>query len=339
MDHDGTEIDVRLQTSALGDLETITSFGTLAESLGYDRVWIPETWGIDAVTVSTLLAERTDELGIGVSIFPTYSRSPALVGQTAATLQAASGGRFRVGLGPSGPAVIENWHGIPFERPLRRTREYVEIVTQVLAGETVSYDGTFFELSGFRLRCDPPEDPPGVDVAAMGPKAVELTGRFADGWHALMLTPDGLRDRASDLRRGASAGDRDPADIHTTLTVPCCVLEDAATARDLARGHIAFYVGAMGTFYRDALIAQGYEDIATEIHDAWQAGETDRARQALDDDLLDSLAIAGTADDVRPRLEAFTGVDVVDAVSLYIPSRATNDQVRETMETVARCVE
>ncbi|MEF8781430.1 MAG: TIGR04024 family LLM class F420-dependent oxidoreductase, partial [Haloferacaceae archaeon] len=195
--------DVSLPVAAQPSLDAIVSMAQRAEGAGYDRVWLPETWGRDAVTTLALAAERTDRIGLGTSITNVYSRSPALVGQTAATLQEASDGRFRVGLGPSGPEVIQRWHGESFDRPLRRTREYVEIVRAVCAGEEVDYDGDVFDLSGFRLRCDPPEPAPPIDAAGLGPKSVELAGRFADGWHALLLTPDGLRDRLSDLRRGA----------------------------------------------------------------------------------------------------------------------------------------
>lgn len=169
-----TRIDVSLPVASQPSVETLSEQAIRAESLGYDRVWVPETWGRDVVTVLASLAARTDDIGIGASVMPVYSRSPALIGQTAATLQEVSGGRFRLGLGPSGPVVIENWHGVSFDRPLRRTRETIEIVTRVLSGESVAYDGEFFELSGFRLRCEPPEPRPPVDAAGMGPKAMEL---------------------------------------------------------------------------------------------------------------------------------------------------------------------
>ncbi|MDY7081689.1 MAG: TIGR04024 family LLM class F420-dependent oxidoreductase, partial [Halobacteria archaeon] len=261
-------IDVSLPVAAQPSFETVVEQGTRAEELGYDRVWLPETWGRDAVSILSTIAERTDEIGVGSGIFPVYSRSPALVGQTAATLHEASGGRFRVGIGPSGPAVIENWHGYDFGNPLKRTREYVEIIKEVQSGEPVDYDGEIFNLRGFRLRFEPPEPPAPIDVAAMGPKAVELAGRFADGWHALMFTPDGLRERFDDLERGAELGDRNLDNFRTLLMLTCCALEDGDRARQLARQHIGFYIGGMGTYYRDALARQGY-DVANEIHEAW----------------------------------------------------------------------
>ena len=331
----GAAVDLSLPVAAQPSLDAVVEQGERAEELGYDRVWLPETWGRDAVTTLATLAARTETVGIGTSILPVYSRSPALVGQTAATLQEASDGRFRVGLGPSGPAVIQNWHGVPFDRPLKRTREYVEIVRAVLSGEQVDYDGDVFSLRGFRLRCDAPDPAPPVDVAAMGPKAVELAGRFADGWHALMFTRDGLRDRLDDLRRGADLGDRDPADVRTTLSLPCCALDDGDRARELVRGHVAFYVGGMGTFYRDALARQGLEEVAHEIHDRWQAGEREAALAALSDDLLDSLAVAGTPDEARGALDAFREVEGVDAVSVSFPRGATVEEIEATADALA----
>ncbi|QLG62418.1 TIGR04024 family LLM class F420-dependent oxidoreductase [Halorarum salinum] len=330
-----TQFDVSLPVAARPSLDDVVSLAEAAEGNGYDRVWLPETWGRDAVTTLALAAERTDEVGLGASILNVYSRSPALVGQTAASLQEASGGRFRLGLGPSGPAVVENWHGADFERPLRRTREYVEVVRRVLSGEEARYDGDFFRLGGFRLRQGPPDPAPPVDAAGLGPKAVELAGRFADGWHALMLTPDGLRDRLEDFRRGAELGDRDPDDARVTLSLTCCVDEDGERARRRARQHLAFYLGGMGTFYRDALARQGHEDTAHAVYDAWNDGDRGAATAALDDGLLDGLAVAGTPDEARERLDEFAAVDGVDALTIGFPRGADDAAIRNTMEALA----
>ncbi|MFC7045970.1 TIGR04024 family LLM class F420-dependent oxidoreductase [Halobacteriaceae archaeon GCM10025711] len=330
-----TAITVHLPVAAQSSLDDLVDLGIAAEAHGYHRAWLPETWGRDAVTVLATLAERTADIGIGTSILPVYSRSPALVGQTAATLQEASGGRFRLGLGPSGPAVIEGWHGTEFDRPLRRTREYVDIVRQVLAGEEVTYDGDVFQVGGFRLRQGPPDTTPGIDVTGMGPKAVELAGRFADGWHALMFTPDGFRDRFADLERGADLDDRSVDDVQTTLMVTACALEDGDRARNLVRQHSAFYVGGMGTFYRDALARQGYEETANAVYDAWQAGDHKQAMAALDDDLLDELTVTGTPEAAREQLDRFAGIEGVDRVSIGFPRAATPDDITATLAALS----
>jgi coenzyme F420-dependent oxidoreductase len=329
------ERDVFLPVAAQPSVEALVEQAERAESLGYERVWLPETWGRDAVTVLTSIARETERVGIGTSIMPLYSRSPALIGQTAATLGEVSDGRFRLGLGPSGPIVVENWHGVEYGNPLRRTRETVDVVREVLSGEEVTYDGEYFDLEGFRLRCDPPDPAPPIDVAGMGPKAVELAGRFADGWHALMLTPGGLADRIEDLERGADLGERDPDDLRVTLSLTCAALDDPERAREIVRQHTAFYVGGMGTFYRENLARQGYEETAHAVYDAWNEGDRERATAAIDDDLLDDLAVAGTPEEARDRLESFAALDAVDAVSVSFPRAATGEEITSTIDNLA----
>lgn len=327
--------DVFLSVGAQPSLDAMVDQIELAEELGYDRAWVPESWGRDAVTVLALAAERTTEIGLGSSIFNTYSRSPALLGQTATTLQEASDGRFRLGVGPSGPLVIENWHGMTFGNPLRRTRETVEIVKQVLSGEEVTYSGEYFEVDGFRLRCDPPDPVPPVDAAGLGPKAVELCGRFADGWHATTFTHDGLAERIEDLNRGMELGDRDPENFRTTVSVTCCALDDGERAEKLVTQHLAFYLGGMGTYYRDSLARQGYEDLAHEIYDAWQAEERERALSLVSTELREKMGVAGTPEQARAELEAYESLDGVDAIYTAFPRGARPAEIEETMEALA----
>ncbi|MEM4780544.1 MAG: TIGR04024 family LLM class F420-dependent oxidoreductase [Halalkalicoccus sp.] len=329
-----TARDVHLPVAAQSGVESLVSYARRAEREGYGRVWLPETWGRDAVSTLAVLAERTDSVGLGASILPVYSRSPTLVGQTAATLQEISEGRFRLGIGPSGPAVIEGWHGASFERPLRRTREYVEIVRRVLSGERVEYDGEIFALSGFRLRSGPPEVPPKIDVAGLGPKSVELAGRFGDGWHAVVFTPDGIEERLDDLRRGTELGDRDPSELRTTLSLTCCVLDDRERARELARQHTAFYVGGMGTYYRESLARQGYEEEANAVASAWANGERERALDAIPDELLDDLCAAGTPEEARETIERFEAIDGLDAVAVSFPRGASEREIEATIDAL-----
>ncbi len=238
-------------------------------------------------------------------------------------------------MGPSGPRVIEGWHGASFERPLRRTRETIDIVKRVLSGDSVEYDGDIFELSGFRLRSEPPDPAPPIDAGGLGPKAVELAGRFADGWHALLCTAEGMEDRLADFDRGAELGDRDRAGQRVTFSVPCCALEDRERARDLTRQHLAFYVGGMGTYYRDALARQGYEETATEVFEQWNGGDRETAIAAVDDDLLDALAVAGTPEECRDRIERFESIDGVDALNVSFPRGAERADIEATMDTLA----
>lgn len=330
-----TDRDLYLPVAAQPSVDRLVELSQRAERAGYDRVWLPETWGRDAVTTLTSIAHGTDDIGIGTSILNVYSRSPALIGQTAATLQEVSQGRLRLGVGPSGPLVVEGWHGADFERPLRQTRETIDVLRQVLSGETVEYDGDIFELSGFRLRCEPPDPAPPVDAGGLGPKSVELAGRFADGWHAILLTADGMADRLEDFDRGGDLGDRDRESQRVTLSVPCCALEDGERARDLTRQHVAFYVGGMGTYYRDALARQGYEERAHEIAQQWASGEQEAAVDTVDDELLDDIAVAGTPAACLDRLEQFERIDGVDALNVSFPRAAEKADIEATMDVLA----
>ena len=327
--------DIYLPVAAQPSVDTLVEQAQQGERFGYERVWLPESWGRDAVTTLTAIAERTERIGIGSSVMNVFSRSPALLGQTATTLQEVSDGRLRLGVGPSGPILVEGWHGPDFENPLRRTRETIEILTAVTGGETVEYSGEQFNLGGFRLRCDPPEPRPPVDAAGMGPKAVELAGRFADGWHALMLTRTGLRSRLADFARGSELGDRDRSTQRVTLTVTSCALDDRERARDLVRGHICFYIGGMGTFYREAMARQGYEEEAHEIATRWANGNREAAKATLTDQLLDEVAVAGTPAECRDRIERFESVDSVDAVNVAFPRAADEDEILQTAATLA----
>lgn len=330
-----TDRDVHLPVAAQPSVGTLVDQTVRAEALGYDHAWLPETWGRDAVTALTLMADRTEEIGIGSSIVNVWSRSPATLGQTAATQQEVADGRFRLGIGPSGPILMEGWHGVDFERPLRRTREAVEVINMVTTGENVEYEGHFFNLSGFQLRCDPPETPPPVDVAAMGPTAVEMTGRFADGWHATLFSPEGMEERLDDLRRGAEMGDRDPGEVRTVLSLTCCALADGERARQLARQHAAFYVGGMGTYYRDSMARQGYEDEAHEISAAWASGDRERALSVISDEMLDAFAAAGTPGRAREELAKFAEIDGLDAIAVGFPRGADESEIVETLEALA----
>jgi len=330
----GPTRDVFLPVAAQPSIDTLIEYAQDAEALGYDRAWLPETWGRDAVTVLTSIAERTERIGIGTSIANVYSRSPALIGQTAATLQEASGGRLRLGLGPSGPAVIEGWHGTDFERPMRQTRETIDIIRLVLSGDSVEYDGDIFQLSGLRLRCDPPDTLPGIDAAGMGPKSVELAGRFGDGWHALMLTKQGLRDRLEDLERGAELGGKDMEDLRVTLSLPCIALEDRERARRLVSSHVAFYIASMGTFYREALARQGYRETVDEVASKWSNGDQDRAIQTVSRELLDSIGVAGTPSECQEQFADWQTIEGIDAVSVSFPRSAKPTEIQRTLRVL-----
>jgi len=294
----------------MASVEAVAEMAERAESLGYDRLSVPEVTGRDAVTVLATLAGRTDGIGLSNDVLSPWSRSPAMLGQTGVTLQEASGGRYRMGLGTSSPALTEQWHFGDYDRPLRRLRETIEVVNQVASGDRLDYDGDLFAGGGLSLRGVDPVGLP-IDVAALGPKTTELAGRFADGWVPQLFTTDALTDRLADLRRGADLADRDPGDLRVAVTVRSCALEDPERAREVARRQIAFMVAAYGPYYRQSIARQGFEAATDAIHDAWTDGERTDAVGAVTAEMVDGLVAAGTPETVRETVARYEGVDAV----------------------------
>src|ERR671919_1871267 len=196
-----------------------------AEALGYDSVWVGESGGRDGFTWLTQLACHTSRIKLATGITPVYSRSPALIAQTVAALDEISAGRVILGLGTSGPIVIENWHGLPFQRPLRRTREYIEIIRLVLSGERVNYQGEIFQLKGFRLPFTPPRPAVPIYVASLGPLNLRLTGELADGWLPIYLDAGYLPKFQRELALGAQKAGRALTAVDVAPYILACVSE------------------------------------------------------------------------------------------------------------------
>lgn len=308
--------DVVLPLGQFGDLTEAYSLTKEAEELGYGFVTAGETTGRNVPMVLGTIARETDRIGITNDVVSPYSRSPALIGQTAATMQELSNGRFRLRIGASSPALAEDWHGGSFDRPLRRVREAVEIVRAVQSGKPVEYDGEIYTPDGLALGSPPPDPPVPVDVAALGPKATELAGRFADGWVPQLIPYDGLLERIEDLRRGAELGDRSLDDVRVAYTLRCCALEDGETARDYARSQVAFMIALYGPFYRKAIAEAGWEDVTETVRSAWLDGEKGAAIDAVPDALLSDVVAAGTPEEVTRRVERFEAIDAVDSIQI-----------------------
>ncbi|PSQ00805.1 TIGR04024 family LLM class F420-dependent oxidoreductase [Halobacteriales archaeon QS_5_70_17] len=307
-------LDVVLRVGDHDSIDSVATQAREAEDRGFARVSAGETTGRDMVTTFAVVGERTDRIGVSTDVLSPYGRAPTVLAQTALTMHEATGGRFRLGLGTSSPAIAEGWHGAAFDRPLRRLRETIDVIREVYAGGRVSYGGEVYDLDGLAYEGPVPDDPPPIDVAALGPKAVELAGRFADGWVPQLFTPDALADRVEDLRRGADLGGRDPRSIRTAPLVRCYVDEDRERAREAVRSAVAFLIGAYGPFYGQSVAEQGYAGVVEEVRAAWEDRDTDAMAAALPEDLLDELAAAGTPEEVRDRVERFAAVDGINAV-------------------------
>lgn len=293
------------------------AFAREAERLGVDSLWVPEVWGYDALTGLAHLAAQTSTIGLGTFVVQLGSRSPALLATSALSLQSLSGGRFRLGVGVSGPQVMEGWHGVRFRKPVQTTRETVEIVRTVSRGERLEHDGEIYPLplpdsDGRALvpLVAPAHVP--VYVAAMGPANLRLTGEVADGWLGNAFIPETAEVFLDPLREGAEATGRRLADLDLVAPVAVELVDTAAEADDAARRHAegyAFTIGAMGAagrnFYNDAFTRLGYGAEIAHVERLWRNGRRDEARAAVPLDLGRLTNLIGDDDTVSARLDLY----------------------------------
>jgi alkanesulfonate monooxygenase SsuD/methylene tetrahydromethanopterin reductase-like flavin-dependent oxidoreductase (luciferase family) len=299
-----------------------------AEEFGYGGVWLGELWGTSSVVKLSEIATRTEEIGIGTAILNVYSRSPAVLAMTAATLDDVSGGRFTLGVGTSTPKAVEDLHSMSFDRPVRRSHETIDLVKQFLAGEgRIDYDGEVYETADFPAL--------GVDVdvyhAALGRANRRVVARLADGWIPHNVPFPDLPE-AFDYIVDHTPEDREVDDISVAPYVPAAVSEDAEEARDAVRGHIAYYVGS-GDGYRRA-VARRFPEGADRVAELWRDGERGDATDAVTDEMLEALGVAGTAAEARDQFEEIASMDVVDRPMVTVPNNAT-DLAEETVAALA----
>jgi coenzyme F420-dependent oxidoreductase len=312
----------------------LLDYGRLAEEGGYESVWVPEAWGSDAVSLLGALAAATTRIQLATGIINIFSRSPGLIAQTFATLDELSGGRMIIGLGASGPQVIERWHGTRFERPMQRMREVVEIVRLALAGERVNYGGKIFSLFGFKLGMDPPRPRIPIYLATFRPKGLRLTGEIADGWLPTSLSMAHLPTMLRALDEGASAAGRDVKTIDVAPMILTAVTDNREEARTLARRHLAYYVGGMGTFYYELMQSYGFPEEAGRIRERWTKGDREGAARQVSDAMVDTLSIAGTASECRNAIGARRAAGVAMPV-LMPPHGASVEMVKATITALA----
>jgi F420-dependent oxidoreductase-like protein len=283
-----------------------------AERLGYDSAWAAEAWGTDAVTVLSWLAATTTKIKIGSAILQMPARTPANTAMTAATLDLMSGGRFLLGLGTSGPQVVEGWHGEPWGKPLTKTREYVELVRAALRRELLQHEGEHYQVP-FRgegatglgkplklmarpLRADIP-----IYLGSLRPRSVELAAEIGDGWLPIFFSPERAREAfpAPFARNG----------LEIAPSVPAVLSDDVASARDALKPYYALYVGGMGArgsnFYNDLVRSYGYEDEAEQIQTLFLDGKQREAAAAVPDELVDEMALVGPRERIADRLGAW----------------------------------
>jgi F420-dependent oxidoreductase-like protein len=309
-----------------------------AERVGYDSAWAAEAWGTDAATVLAWLAATTTTLKVGSGIFQIPARTPTNTGMTAATLDLMSGGRFLLGLGLSGPQVVEGWHGEPWGKPIVKMREYVEIVRAVLRRETIEHQGEQYAIpySGangtglgkpLKLMARPLRAEVPIYLAVFKPRSVELAAEIADGWLPIFFSPERARESfPAPFARG------DAFDI--APSVPALVADDVGTARDALRPYYALYIGGMGArganFYNDLVVSYGFEAEAKQIQDLFLDGKQRDAAAAVPDALIDEMALVGPAERIGDRLAAW---QESGATTLLISTRDLT-----TLRTVAEAL-
>lgn len=311
----------------------LVEFGTQADELGYDSLWLGESWGREAVAALSYLAAETDQVELGPAIINVFSRTPTAIAMAAATMDELSEGRLNLGIGPSNPKIIEDWHGLDFERPLAREAEVIRVLDRVLSGQTVEYDGELHSLSDFALRAPVERTHIPAYVAALGPKNRRLTGELADGWMPHNIPFDSLQEAFELVAEGAKKADRDPDDIDVAPYVPTVVAEDVEYARDRIADHLAYYLGT-SDLYNAAPTHYGFEEEARQIREHWVDDERAEASDAVTDEMVDVMGLATTPNRAREDLAALADYEM-DHVIVKFPDRLDMEYIDLALEALA----
>ena len=313
-----------------------------AERLGVSTVYIAEAWGTDALTPLAYLAARTTTIGLASGIIQIGARTPAMLAMSAMTMQGLSGGRFILGLGTSGPQVMEGWHGVRFRSPVAATRESIEIVRQVARGERLSHQGSVYQLPlpdsagrAIRSMLEPVEIP--IYIAALGPRNLELTGELANGWIGNAFMPEHADAFLSHLGDGASRSDRSVTDIDLVVPVSVEFTDDVDEAGRRHAGGYAFTIGAMGSatqnFYNAAFERQGFRDDINAVQALWLSGKRDEAAKRVPIEIGMHTNLLGTPMMIKGRLRKYRAAGI-NTLQAKIPGRS-NAQ----LDTIAQLVD
>jgi F420-dependent oxidoreductase-like protein len=331
-----------------GAADDVVTLVVEAEKLGLDVCWVAEAWGSDAPSALGYIAARTERMLLGSGVLQVGTRSPVLVAQTAITLSNLSNGRFLLGLGASGPQVIEGLHGVSFGRPLARISETVDIVRQVFAGGKISHSGKEFQIPRpggdavpMRLSTRPEHTIP-IYLAALSPAMLRLTGRVADGWLGTSFVPEGAGGAYfAHLDGGLAEAGRTRADIDVCQGAEVAFASDEDELRSMVAGRkkeLAFSLGGMGSsstnFYNQAYSRQGWADVAAGVREHWQRGDREGAAGLVTDDMVLATTLIGTEEMVRSRLAVWRDAGV-NTVRLY----PAGDTLDAKLSTLGRAVE
>src|SRR6266550_1341606 len=294
-----------------------------AERLGFDSVWVAESYGSDVVSVLAWLAPQTETIQLGGAIMQVPARAPAAAAMAGCTIDALSGGRFIFGFGPSGPQVSEGWYGVPYPKPLGRTREYVEIVRKVVAREDrLEYEGEHFKLplpggegKALKLNFHPVRNHIPIFLGAIGRKSVEITAEIADGWIPIFSSPDAFRETWDEhVEAGLEKGGRSRSDLEISPTLQVAIDGDLDAARGIVKAGLLLYFGGMGSrktnFYVDLAHRFGFGDLADEVQRLYLDGDREAAYEAISDEVADATSLVGTEQQVAERIDRYREVGV-----------------------------
>lgn len=330
--------------------EDMLAIAVAADRLGYDSAWVAEAYGSDSPSMLAWIGARTERIGLGSAVMQIPARTPTMTAMTATTIDTMSGGRFRLGLGVSGPQVSEGWHGVPFASPLGRTREYVDIVRAAVRRDTVSHQGRHFTLplpgglgKALKLSSRPirPEIP--VYLAAVGPKNLALAGEIGDGWLAIFFSPAHAPELLSTIEGGRRRSERADAaepmkgfDVMTSA--PVVLLDDVAQAADHVRDYCALYIGGMGSkeqnFYNQLARRMGFEKEADDIQELYLAGRVRDAAAAVPLEFIDETSLLGSPTRVAGRLQRYEDAGVT-TLAVAVGGGMSRDQAVQTLEVLA----
>ena len=317
------------------DIRGVTDFVRRAERLGVDHVWSAEGWGQDAVTSLAYLAGQTERITLGTGIMQISARTPSMTAMTALSMHELTGGRFILGIGVSGPQVVEGLHGLAYRAPLTRLKETLEIVRLGFRGEKLSYRGKYHELprpggEGKAIRLDhPPADIP-IFLATLAPKSLEYTGAAADGWLGTSFSPDHPEAHLAHIRKGAERAGRTLDDISLHVACSVAIGDDIEQMIEARKPGVAFAMGAMGSaatnFYNDAFQRAGFADDARAIQQLWLDGKREQAAKRVPDDMVTQFGAVGTSEMVRERFRKYRSVGI-NALTLRLESAPTDGRI------------
>ena len=315
-----------------------------AERAGVDSVWSAEAWGSDAVTSLAYLAAKTTRIKLGTGIMQISARTPSMTAMTALSLNELSEGRFLLGLGVSGPQVVEGLHGVSYAKPLGRLKETVKILRMAFAGEKLRFDGEHHVLprpggEGKALRLDHPPTHIPIYLATLAPRSLAFTGEAADGWLGTSFSPDHAEAHLAHIRRGAEAAGRSLDDIFLNAACTVSIGEDVDALIDELRPGVAFQMGAMGSantnFYNDAFQRAGFTDDALAIQELWIQGRREEAAKRVPDAMVTDFGAVGTPDMVRDRFRTYAAAGI-DGLTLRIqaPKGQQAEALAQTMDII-----